>query len=730
MGFTAGASKFRDGLKKTALDAKVKAGIKATAAAAARNRVSSKPDDDNNDKELSCLCGVCHNLPSGPEDPVMPSGCEHLFCKSCLLPYIKRHRKCPVCAVEAAPVPRVDVGPFQMLRDLTFSLSSIDLNSNVRQGDECDHPHGVNNASVLDNPQIGRPGQPPPRLPGQKVPRTIPRVVSRQGIPGPSSSFMGWGALPPNPAPLVPGNPVFEAGSTIASPCGQIVDRAVRDTTGWKSAGKKAGPMIDEETGAFIIDQDGDGLITQAEMLYVEAEQDQWDRSWVNARRAEATVRHSKAVASREELCYGKIRTPWRPRSRAASATALKRPAKEVKIVRPAGSPPWMSRCETPKVFQLKPKRPKPALLQTPLMYRSPINTDKPGHVSHWDDEALCEGGRTPSPRPQTAPPELWRTELNDGRAGPAHPVETQKIQEGTLLSEYAFATQSTTTLGSLNSTKQRSKTPGEMWKDGETHTHHAHGLRHECNRRSSRCASRQALVFEKKDMYPMAMARIPSREAGKKSGVRDQVLPRRKNQFKTTLGHANIWSQAGTVAPKPVEKHDEKAEYKTGVDSFESHLEAKHKQDLNNKISSWMGISKPSSETKPKLGEEEKHEQAMQEWAIYEALIPLVESINVGRLAAFEDKVESVMTVFSAMDTSGAGEQGEDTISLMEFERGLRSLDITLSSETMLKAFQIFDQNSNGYLDRAEIMLAMDKLEKHALSGSHDTAGVQALLG
>jgi len=292
------------------------------------------------------------------------------------------------------------------------------------------------------------------------------------------------------------------------------------------------------------------------------------------------------------------------------------------------------------------------------------------------------------------------------------------------LLSEYEWGYQPSSTPGS---SCKRAKTPGEMWNEGDSQQHHSLGLRHECSRTRKRCASRQALSFEKTAMFPMPMARIPSFNSGARSGVRDQVLPRHKNPLKATMGFSNVWSQAGVVNPKPVERMDEKAEYHANLENFETHLEEIHQQDLEDKIKSWMGIPKPGANGK--AGKEKELAAARQEWELFEALIPLVEKLNVGYTAPFEDKLEHVTKAFQSMDTSGDETEGDDKISLQEFEECLRAVDITVASETVLQAFQKFDTNSNGYLDLSEIMLGIQKLEKHALSGAHDSRGVQALI-
>ena len=96
-----------------------------------------------------------------------------------------------------------------------------------------------------------------------------------------------------------PGNHAFESGCTIASPCGEIVDRRPKDNSGWKNAAlpvllllllllgvsslvMQTAPEIDEETGAMFIDKSGDGIINADEMVFVEADQDEWQRAWVS----------------------------------------------------------------------------------------------------------------------------------------------------------------------------------------------------------------------------------------------------------------------------------------------------------------------------------------------------------------------------------------------------------------------------------------------------------------
>ena len=203
----------------------------------------------------------------------------------------------------------------------------------------------------------------------------------------------------------------------------------------------------------------------------------------------------------------------------------------------------------------------------------------------------------------------------------------------------------------------------------------------------------------------------------------------------------ANVWSQAGVVAPKPVyDETTDKSEYHTGVDGFENRLKELHAEEINSMIRQALGIPKPG---KPKLllpGAKDEEAEARQQWAIYEALVPLVESINMSRSVGFDEKLGAVMGLFDTLDSSsrtrhrthahGQGEDvGDNKLSLQEFEDGLRSLDISIDSEMCLKAFQTFDVNSNGYLERAEFMEMLGKLEAHALSGNAGSDGVQALV-
>ena len=78
------------------------------------------------------------------------------------------------------------------------------------------------------------------------------------------------------------------------------MDRRPKDNSGWKNAalpvlllllllllgvsslGMQTAPDIDEETGAMFIDKSGDGIINADEMVFVEADQDDWQRAWVS----------------------------------------------------------------------------------------------------------------------------------------------------------------------------------------------------------------------------------------------------------------------------------------------------------------------------------------------------------------------------------------------------------------------------------------------------------------
>lgn len=214
-------------------------------------------------------------------------------------------------------------------------------------------------------------------------------------------------------------------------------------------------------------------------------------------------------------------------------------------------------------------------------------------------------------------------------------------------------------------------------------------------------------------------------------------MLPKRTNQFKHTGGFANVWSQKGAVAPKPeYDIENPQADYQTAMQGFETNLDSFHQSELEAKIGGWLGVPKPASHdpNKPPApymgppGEEDKAAALNKEWKLYESLVPLVEHMSCDRAITFEQKVARVMSLFSDMD-KGWDDKSDGRISLSEFEKMLHSLDVTISSERMLAVFQLFDQDKNGYLDQAELVVAMEKLERHALKGSQDTYGAQALL-
>jgi len=759
MGIGDRSSKLRAGLKKTALDAKISAGAKTTAKKNQQHLGGGgggPADSEDAGGYSHALCAICKNLPSGPSDPVMPSGCEHMFCKACLVGYVKVYRKCPECGVDANNSVRTDIGVYMPLKELTYDMRGIDLVTNVRQGDECDHPHGISHASVLDEPAI-RPGPPPPA----PAPRHTPRALSRQGIPAPSSSHLGWGALPPNPAPLVAGNHAFESGCTIASPCGEIVDRRPKDNSGWKNAALPTAPDIDEETGAMFIDKSGDGIINADEMVFVEADQDDWQRAWVGARRAESKVRHAKLVSGRVDLCYRQMGTPYKPdlASRVAAVEGSKgrKPAGE-KIARPTGSPPWRKGpCEQLKLFTKKPRRPRTSLAGTPAAFMSPIKQCKAKELAEWNDDALCEGGKHPSPRRVEIGNELWRTEIKG---------DLIRL-EGALLSDYPFASagaqkpkgrqqgrQSRTAASQrshsslsaysrrgstgFSEASQRARTPGEMWSTGDMRVHHSKGLdtrAHTGCNRGHNCASAQLKPSSKKMMLPMPMARIPSRaSSATRTGNKDMVLPRRTNQFQKTTGLTNVWSQKDAVTPKPeYEVENPIMDFKMAMDGFETNLNDIYQNELETRIAGWLGVSKPAKADPnkpmaPQMAVPEDDEQAAleEEWELYEALVPLVEKLSCGRAATFEQKLQHVIAVFGDMDkgwkdradfADGGADDGK--VSLKEFTAMLTSLDVTISGDRVLKAFQLFDRNNNGFLDQSELLLAMDKLERHALGQS-----------
>ena len=196
-------------------------------------------------------------------------------------------------------------------------------------------------------------------------------------------------------------------------------------------------------------------------------------------------------------------------------------------------------------------------------------------------------------------------------------------------------------------------------------------------------------------------------------------------------------------------------------MDGFETNLNDIYQTELETRIAGWLGVSKPAKAdpnkpVAPQMAAPQDDEQAAleEEWQLYEALVPLVEKLSCGRASTFEEKLQHVISVFGDMDkgwkdrsdfTDGGADDGK--VSLKEFTAMLTSLDVTISGDRVLKVtsltgvslalivcvhvqvFQLFDRNNNGFLDQTELLLAMDKLERHAL-GQGSQVGNSSLVG
>lgn len=600
-------SKFKAGLRKAALDAKIANGQENIG----NLRRFAKPKKEQSDAAfLSVQCGICRNLPSGEGDPVMPSGCDHIFCSQCVVPYLQKHKKCPVCHEEAAVFPRFDGPILTVLRDLTFEMAGADLSTHLERGADCDavHTNCGSNAAERDNPPLIRPGVEPFSKPQKK---DVPRVVARGGVPSPSTAFLGWGSLPANPAPLVDPHQEFEEGCTVLSPCGKLVSKAKKG--GWatktakeleieKKEARRAAKMqwTESPTSPF------EGMNSSA-TVWTKATGDQWERAWVAARMTEDRARLRKAEVARQKL-QAKCRTPWR--SKRDKAAGYKPDAqREVKVKRQPGSPPWHSRGVTPSVFVIKPPKPPPSPFTTPPHLDSILKEEFPqprGSDVTWEDDALVPGGQEAPDRPQTAPPELWRREIFDGRDGPPRlDLEEAGWAPGGLLSDYEWPTTGSaqllsglgktkssragtpwteiTTMSSIMSRSEaptRSPTPFTMLTSPSVLSttpkrHHSHGLREGCSHK--KCTSKKTLYGPVGFMVPMPRAKIPSRVAGAISGNKDAVLPATPNILKdkkvsSRCDHRQYMVHG--VTPKPASPQTSpRADYQSNVDMFERTL-------------------------------------------------------------------------------------------------------------------------------------------------------------
>ena len=515
-------------------------------------------------------------------------------------------------------MPRVRGPILDVLRDITFKMGGEDLTIQLERGAEIDgvHPHLGTNAAERDNPPLIRAASAEP--PATTKPK-VPRVIKRSGIPSPSTSFLGWGALPPTSAPLTDPSQEFEEGLVVMSPCGTPVSRA--KIGGWAKTAKELAAERKEKKsmvkhGWSDSPDDPFTAFNSTATAWTKATSNEWERSWVAARMTEDKARLRKATVRRQRL-QARCRTPWR--SEVDSRAGYPEPEpREIKIKRhPTGSPPWYNgKPEVPLVFVIKPPKPPPAPFVTPPQYDSPIKDGlpRPEGDEEWDDEALVPGGQTAPERPTTAPPELWRREIFDGRDGPPRP-ELEETGMGGLLSDYAFGTMGDngpgdsrmpsrmtnrggtpwteiTTVGSV----QRAKTPGSPLTVSASPTpagkyrpmgspllqtttpkrHHSHGLRHSCS--SSRCASKKGLYGDPVSMLPVPKARIPSMSEGAKAGVKDQVLPvvnlLKGKTFQGKSQHRLY--QIHGVTPKPESPRDSpRTSCLANIESFEHNLES-----------------------------------------------------------------------------------------------------------------------------------------------------------
>lgn len=590
MGTAPGDSKFKQGLRNAALGSKIKAGYARTKATVEKY---GKPLGANQEKFLSVQCGLCRNLPQGDGDPVMPSGCECLFCRECITPWLKKKPYCPVCKAEAAQVPRVDGNTLSVLRSLTFEMAGTDLSTHLEQGGECDnaHPYLGSNPSEMDNPPLIRPGTAPPSMRPKK--RSIPRIVSRHGVPSPSISHMGWGALPVNPSPLTDTNQSFDNGISVASPAGKLVNRVKK--AGWANmtakeleTKKKEERMAKRREKLGLSVPDGPLAALQSSgTVWAKCTGDEWERSWVAARKTEDLARLRKSEKSRQEL-EAKCCTPYRSkRNTCKSPTPRDRTVK-----RRSGSPTWYSKCPTPSIFVHRPPPPDPKPLTTPAHLASPFSDAPP--PGGWNDDALYPGGETPLQRPETAPPELWRSELCDGREGPPRKdLEEVGWTPGGLLSDYDWVTM-------CSAAKDAPLTESELGRDTATRSsfgssptparvvssptiasttpvhHHTHGLRERCN--VKRCVSKKMLFGPTASMMPLPKATIMSRHEGPRSGVKDQTLPAQPQMFKGKKVHSRSthrhYMVNGVDQKPPSPQASPRADFLSGVSSFEETLE------------------------------------------------------------------------------------------------------------------------------------------------------------
>jgi len=603
-------NKFKQGLRKAALDAKIAANSHKIEMLKRSKTTDPNEESNRTSAPLSVQCGICQNLPSGEGDPVMPSGCDHLFCRQCLEPYLQRKKQCPVCHIEAAVFPRFDGPILSVLRALTFEMAGADLSTHLERGGECDavHHNCGSNAATRDNPPLIRDGAEPIT---RSKSRSTPRIVARHGIPSPSASYMGWGSLPANPQPLVDPAEEFEDGCSVFSPCGKLVNLVKKGGWATKTA-KELEVEKKEERMRRRLSKSQDvndpfATLASSGPIWTKCTSVEWERAWVAARMTEDRARLRKAEVGRQKL-QAKCGTPWLSRRDREAAYQQPKP-REVKVKRRTGSPPWHSRGVTPSVFSTKPPKKPPPPLSTPAHLDSPLKDPLPqpiGSETRWADDALLPGGEEAPERPQTAPPELWRREIQDGRNGPPRLDESDEDDEswepGGLLSDYRWATmgaaQETQGLGktkgsrsgtpwskitTMSTLKERTEVPTGSLASFKMMTspsvasttptkHHSHGLRHTCS--NATCTSKKTLFGPVSYVLPVPRARIPSRQDGVISGTKDQVLPSQPDLFRSKVIHSKTSHRqymVQGVTPKPTSPQaSPRSDFLQCVDEFE----------------------------------------------------------------------------------------------------------------------------------------------------------------
>jgi len=122
---------------------------------------------------------------------------------------------------------------------------------------------------------------------------------------------MGWGNLPANPLGLVDPRLSYEQGCKVSAPCGTPVPK--KENTDWgtmtmlqiEAQKKKEKQKKQMAQMGYLAD---DPL---ASCDYVKSTWEEWERSWVAARKAEDKARLRKSEYKRLSLT-AKCRTPFR----------------------------------------------------------------------------------------------------------------------------------------------------------------------------------------------------------------------------------------------------------------------------------------------------------------------------------------------------------------------------------------------------------------------------------